>query len=403
MRVSTNNSLPPTVAIVGATGAVGREMLDILAEREFPIGELRLLASPRSAGQKVSFRGREHVIAPLEEGSFEGVDIALFSAGGDVSKRYGPVAAAAGAIVIDNSSAFRMDPSVPLVVPEINGDTALGGTALRAVDLQPEAGLHGSESRATRETVLHGSESRATKGAIIANPNCSTIILLMPLTPIRHAFGIERIIVSTYQAASGAGAKGMAELEEQTRAALEGRHLTPKQFPEPYAFNLFSHDSGMDPATGRNKEEQKMIDETHKIWGDTQVGVSATCIRVPVLRAHSESINITLSRPARRSELVALLEGAPGVSVIDDRAANRFPTPGRAAGKDDVYVGRIRPDSSRPVVTGADPSDPDAPSHHFDLFVSGDQLRKGAALNAVQIAELIVQRAGAPVGAATER
>jgi aspartate-semialdehyde dehydrogenase len=378
---NTHATPSPTVAIAGATGAVGREMLDILGEREFPIRELRLLASPRSAGQKVTFRGREHTIAALDERSFEGVDIALFSAGGDISKKFAPLAVAAGAIIIDNSSAFRMDPAVPLIVPEIN----------------PEAMEH-IEAPWHRRPAGESHRSRSA-GGIIANPNCSTIILLVPLTPIRKVFGIERIIVSTYQAASGAGAKGMAELEEQTRAALDGRHLTPKQFPEPYAFNLFSHDSAMDPATGRNKEEQKMIDETRKIWNDDRVGVSATCIRVPVLRAHSESINITLGRPARRSELTELLEAAPGVSVVDDRAANRFPTPGRAAGRDDVYVGRLRPDSSSPLAAGADPADPDAPSRHFDLFVSGDQLRKGAALNAIQIAELILQKSGAAVGA----
>jgi aspartate-semialdehyde dehydrogenase len=359
----------PSLAIAGATGAVGREMLDILEERGFPMRGLRLLASPRSAGRKVTFRGEEHTIEPLGEDSFEGIDIALFSAGGDLSKRFGPVAAAAGAIVIDNSSAFRMDPAVSLIVPEINAEA------------------------------MEGIEVGGGRGAIIANPNCSTIILLVPLTPIREAFGIERIIVSTYQAASGAGAKGMAELEEQMRAAVEGRALEPKQFPEPYAYNLFSHDSALDPGTGRNKEEQKMIDETRKIWSDDRVGVSATCIRVPVLRAHCESINITLEKPATRAQITEVLAAAPGVQVFDNREGNRFPTPVRAAGKDDVLVGRIRPDSSRPLAGGASDADPDAASLHFDLFVSGDQLRKGAALNAIQIAEQILQRGGARAGA----
>jgi aspartate-semialdehyde dehydrogenase len=250
-----------------------------------------------------------------------------------------------------------MDPSMPLVIPEINPEL------LR----QPAPGLKLPDGR----------------GRIIANPNCTTIILLMALTPLRRTFGIERIIVSTYQAASGAGAKGIDELERLTRADLAGEPGAPQLFHEPYAFNLFSHNTAVDPVTGLNVEEQKVIAETRKIWNDPGVLVSPTCIRVPVRRAHAESINVTLSRPATTDQVRAALAAFPGVSIVDDRAANAFPTPLKASGKDDVLVGRIRPDPSRC-------DDPTRPATGFDLFVCGDQLRKGAALNAVQIAELLL-------------
>lgn len=346
---------PPTLAIVGATGAVGRDFLTLLQERRFPHGDLRLFASPRSAGTALTYRGEPFTVQPLASDSFFGVDIALFSAGASTSRQYAPAAVRAGAVVVDNSSAFRMDPSTPLVVPEVN----------------PEA-----------------LEAMRDRPGIIANPNCSAIILLVALTPIRKAFGIERIVVSTYQAASGAGAQAMQELLDQTAAVLAGRHAEPRVFPEPCAFNVFSHNSAVDDATGLNVEEQKMIEETRKIWNDPDLRMSPTCIRVPVLRAHSESVNMTLKSPATEAEVRAVLAEAPGVRLVDDRAANRFPTPLKAAHGDDILVGRIRPDPSQRVANGPD----GARYHGFNLFISGDQLRKGAALNAIQIAESFISR-----------
>jgi aspartate-semialdehyde dehydrogenase len=350
-------STHPHIAIAGATGAVGREMLEILEQRRFPHASIRLLASERSAGQKIRYRGEPHTVQTLTAESLRGVDIALFSAGSSISKQFCHEAAKHGCTTVDNSSAFRMDRDVPLVVPEVN----------------PEALGPGSPSIRLPDG----------RGRIIANPNCTTIILLMALTPLRRAFGVERIIVSTYQAASGAGAKGIDELERLTRADLAGEPAEPQFFHEPYAFNLFSHNTSVDAATGLNVEEQKVIAETRKIWNDPGVLVSPTCIRVPVRRAHAESINVTFKRPATAEQVRECLARFPGVSVVDDRAANRFPTPLKASGKDDVLVGRIRPDPTRST-------DPAAPCLGFDLFVCGDQLRKGAALNAVQIAELLV-------------
>ena len=331
----------PVVAIVGATGAVGVELLGCLEQRRFPLSELRLLASPRSAGKKMTFAGQELTVAPLTADSFKGVDIALFSAGGSISKEFGPVAARAGAVVVDNSSAFRMDPEVPLVIPEIN----------------PEA-------------------VKGHKG-IIANPNCSTIIAITPLWPIHKANPIRRLIASTYQAASGAGAAAMEELREGTRAYLEDKPFEPKVLPHPYAFNLFSHNAKMDPATGYNEEEMKMVKETKKIFGDPTIRIAATCVRVPVLRAHCEALTVECERPITPDEVRGILAKAPGVTLIDDRHANRFPMPNDATGKDDIMVGRIRTDIS------------DDSGRSFCLFVAGDQLLKGAALNAVQIAELL--------------
>ena len=343
-----SSSLPtvaPTVAIVGATGAVGVELLHCLSQRRFPLGQLRLLASARSAGRTMSFEGREIAVEELTEASFAGVDIALFSAGGEQSRRFAPIAVAAGAVVIDNSSAFRMDPDVPLVVPEIN----------------------------PQEIERH-------KG-IIANPNCSAIISIVPLWPIHQVNRIRRLSVSTYQAASGAGAAAMAELEEATRAHLEGRPFAPKVLPHPYAFNLFSHNSAIDAATGYNGEETKVMMETRKIFGDPELRVSATCVRVPVFRAHAVSASFECERPITPEEVRALVSSAPGLRLVDDRERNIFPMPRDASGQDDILVGRIRQDLSDPT------------GHTVALFCAGDQLLKGAALNAVQIAEHVVRKA----------
>ena len=335
------------LAIVGATGAVGQEFLNVLAGRDFSFDGLTLLASARSAGKKIDFQGSTHTVEVLGEDSFKGIDLALFSAGASISRRFAPVAAEAGATVVDNSSAFRMAEGVPLVVPEVNPE-AIDGMG-------------------------------AGKGGIVANPNCSTIIMLVPVTPLHRAAGVRRMIVSTYQAASGAGTAAMAELKQQTREVLAGREPTCAIFRHPYAFNLFSHDSEIGPE-GYNTEELKMVHETHKIWGDPGVRISATCVRVPVMRAHAESINLEFERPLDAEGARQILREAPGVSVIDDRDHNRFPMPLDATGRDEVFVGRIRDDLSRTGDTVAG----------LDLFVCGDQLRKGAALNAVQIAELLL-------------
>ena len=332
----------PVVAIVGATGAVGVEFLRLLETRKFSLGRLRLLASARSAGKTMRFAGADLAIEELTEASFAGVDIALFSAGGSISKRFGPMAVKAGAIVVDNSSAFRMDPDVPLVIPEIN----------------PEA-------------------IAAHKG-IIANPNCSTIIAITPLWPIHCRNPVRRLIAATYQAASGAGAAAMEELRESTRAHLEGRDHAPTVLPHPYAFNLFSHNAKVDPATGYNEEETKMMKETRKIFADDAIRITATCVRVPVLRAHSEALDFECERPITPAEVRSLLSDAPGVRLVDDAERNYFPMPKDASGQDDILVGRIRQDVS-------DPS-----GRSIAMFVAGDQLLKGAALNAVQIAEYLV-------------
>ena len=356
----------PSIAVVGATGAVGREMLAVLEQRNFPHGSITALASSKSAGETLPYRGSKLTVQALTAESLKGVDIALFSAGSGVSKQFGPAAANAGTIVIDNSSAFRMTQGIPLIVPEVNGN---------AMALLVQA-YHKAREKAGEPL-----------GGIVANPNCSAIIMLVALDPIRRAFGLERVIVSTYQAASGAGAKGMEELEGQTRAWAEGRSQAPAFFHEPYAFNLFSHNTAIDSDTGLNVEEQKMIEESRKIWDDPNLRISPTCIRVPVLRAHSESIHVTLAKPASVNEFRSALEGAKGVRLVDDRAGNRFPTPLKASGGDDVLVGRIRPDPSE----AAPVSSEERGKHRaFNLFVCGDQLRKGAAQNAVQIAEEFV-------------
>lgn len=331
----------PVVAVVGATGAVGVEFMRCLEERNFKMKELRLLASARSAGKTMKFAGKDITVTELTESSFKGVDIALFSAGGSISKKFGPIAVQSGCVVVDNSSAFRMDPTVPLVIPEIN----------------PEA-------------------VKQHKG-IIANPNCSTIIAITPLWPIHKKNRIVRLIASTYQAASGAGAAAMQELVDSTRAYLDGKSFEPKIIPHPYAFNLFSHTSKIDPVTGYNEEETKMLKETHKIFGDSSIRISATCVRVPVLRAHSEALNVECERPITPDEIRAILKTAPGVKVVENIEKNYFPMPKDASGQGDILCGRIRTDSS-------DPS-----GKSFCMFVAGDQLLKGAALNAVQIAELL--------------
>jgi len=329
------------VAIVGATGAVGREFIGCIESRGMPVKSLKLLASARSAGQRQRFRGQDLTIEELTDKSFDGVDIALFSAGGAISKQYGPIAVKSGAVVVDNSSAFRMDADVPLVVPEINARRIAGH-----------------------------------KG-IIANPNCAAITTLVPLWPVHQANPVRRLIVSTYQAASGGGAALMQELEDATRAYLDGRTYEPKVVKYPYAFNLFSHNTAINMETGYNDEEGKVIKETKKIFEDDAIAVSATCIRVPVLRAHSVSVTFECERPITPQGVKALLAKAPGVRLVDDWANNYFPMPKDASGQGDVLAGRIRKDLS-------DPS-----GKSISMFVAADQLLKGAALNAVQIAELL--------------
>jgi aspartate-semialdehyde dehydrogenase len=329
------------LAIAGVTGAVGQEFLKILQERDFPFDSLKVLASSRSAGKKIEFRGKEYVVQELTANSFDRVDVALFSAGGDRSKQFAPAAVEAGAAVVDNSSAFRMDPDVPLVIPEIN----------------------------PQQIAKH-------KG-IIANPNCSTIIAIVPVWPLHKANPVKRMVISTYQAASGAGYSAMVELENQTREILEGKDPTCQAFPYQIAFNVFNHNSKLDPA-GYNLEEVKMVKETQKIFDCPDIAITCTCIRIPVFRAHCESINLEFTDPITPDEVRDLLGTAPGVSLIDDREHNRFPMPIDATGKDDIYVGRIRQDDSIPDNRGV------------NIWVAGDQLRKGAALNAVQIAERLI-------------
>jgi aspartate-semialdehyde dehydrogenase len=334
----------PVVAIAGVTGAVGAEFITTMDKRKFPVGRLKALASAGSAGKTVDFRGHKIVIEELTESSFAGVDIALFSAGAGISRKFSPIAVKAGAVVIDNSSAFRMAPDVPLVIPEINARRIKDHTG------------------------------------IIAVPNCSAITALVPLWPIHSRNRITRLILSTYQAASGAGAAAMEELMESTRACLSGNDYAPNVFPHPYAFNLFNHDSAVDPATGYNGEETKVMQETRKIFEDQGIAVGVTCVRVPVLRAHSQAITFECERPISEDQVRAILSDAPGVKIVDDRLKNHFPMPIDASGQDDVLVGRIRRDLSDPG------------GHSISMFVAADQLLKGAALNAIQIAELLPQR-----------
>ncbi|EDY39509.1 aspartate-semialdehyde dehydrogenase [Cyanobium sp. PCC 7001] len=331
---------PLRVAILGATGAVGQELLQLLEERAFPVGDLLPLASARSAGQALRWQDRTLTVEPVDATVFEGVDLVLASAGGSVSRRWAPVAAAAGAVVIDNSSAFRLNPAVPLVVPEVNPGSAL-----------------------------------AHQG-IIANPNCTTILLTLALAPLQARRPIERVVVSTYQSASGAGARAMEELRQLSRTVLDGGEPVSTVLPHSLAFNLFLHNSPLQP-NGYCEEELKMLHETRKIMGLPELRLSATCVRVPVLRAHSEAVNIRFAEPFPVDEARALLAQAPGVELIENFETNRFPMPTDVTGRDPVAVGRIRQDLS----------DPNA----LELWLCGDQIRKGAALNAVQIAELLLQ------------
>src|SRR3954462_2887368 len=329
------------VAIVGATGAVGQEFLNVLAERNFPIRNLKLLASSRSAGKQVQFKGQTYTVEELTHDSFKDFKIAFFSAGGSISKEFAASAVKAGAVVVDNTSAFRMKDGVPLVVPEVNPEM-----------IQKHVGL-------------------------IANPNCSTIIMNVPVWPLHKVNRVKRIIVSTYQAVSGAGAWGLYELDAQLKAYARGEPIVKEKFPHQIASNLFSHNTKV-AENGYNEEENKMVNETRKIFGDPRIMVSATCIRVPVPRAHSESISLEFERPITPDQVREILSKAPGVKIVDDRENTHFPMPLEASGQDLVVVGRTRQDISRDDGRG------------IDLFVSGDQVRKGAATNAVQIAEKLI-------------
>ncbi|MDJ1177434.1 aspartate-semialdehyde dehydrogenase [Roseofilum sp. BLCC_M91] len=329
------------VAILGATGAVGTELLQLLESRNFPLESLKLLASPRSAGRTLPFKGETLPVEPVAEGCFDQVDMVLASAGGSTSKTWAPKAVAAGAVVIDNSSAFRLIPEVPLVVPEVN----------------PEAA--------------------ATHQGIIANPNCTTILMTVAIWPLHQVQPIQRIIAATYQSASGAGARAMEELKVQAQQILNGQAPQTELFPYPLAFNLFPHNSPLNDQ-GYCQEEMKMVNETRKIFSAQDLRVSATCVRVPVLRAHSEAINLEFSQPFPVEKAREVLQTAPGVKLLEDWSANYFPMPMEVTGKDEVLVGRIRQDLSHPC--------------GLELWLCGDQIRKGAALNAVQIAELLAEK-----------
>jgi aspartate-semialdehyde dehydrogenase len=332
------------VAIAGATGAVGTAMLKTLEHRSFPVGTLRLLASSRSVGKKLTFRGEVVPVEELSHDSFSDIDIVLSSTSGTLSREFTPSAVKAGATVIDNTSAYRMDPDVPLVVPEVNPE---------------DVGWH---------------------RGIIANPNCSTIIAVVPLWPLHLAFGLKRLIVCTYQAVSGAGTAAMDELAAQSQACLAGEECVVKEFTHRIAFNLFSHDSAL-ADNGYNEEENKMVRETRKMFHNDHIMISATCVRVPVFRAHTEALHIEFDNPVTPDQVREVLADARGVRVIDDRAGNRFPMPIEASEQDDVLVGRIRTDSALP--------------NGIAMLVCGDQLLKGAALNAVQIAELLISATSA--------
>ncbi len=325
------------VAIVGATGAVGKELIKVLEERDFPLSELRLYASPRSAGKTVVFRGKPLTVEVTPEGPIP-ADVVLASAGGGVSKKLAPLWSGEGAVVIDNSSAWRYDPEVPLVIPEIN----------------PEAAKN--------------------HNGIIANPNCTTAILAVALWPLHEAFSATHVVVSTYQATSGAGAEGMQELLDETRNHLEGRPVSHKVFQHPIPFNVIPHIDAFQE-NGYTREEMKVVWETRKIFGEPEMKISCTAVRIPTLRAHSEAATVLFERPVTPEAARTVLEEAPGVEVVDDPDQNRYPMPLSATGKWDVEVGRIR---KNPAFDNA-----------LDFFVSGDQLLKGAALNAVQIAELL--------------
>jgi len=328
-----------TVAVVGATGAVGNEMITTLEQRDFPVGELRLFASERSEGVKLEFKGEEIPVETLKEDSFKGIDIALFSAGAERSKIWAPVAAKSGCVVIDNSSQWRMDPDVPLVVPEVNPD-----------DIRRHRG-------------------------IIANPNCSTIQMVVVLKPIHDAARVRRVVVTTFQSVSGTGKKAMDELLQQTTDILNFREVRCNVYPHQIAFNCLPHiDRFLE--NGYTKEEMKMVNETRKIMGDDSIRVTATTVRVPVFRGHSESVNIETEKKLTANEARAILSVAPGVVVYDAPERNIYPLAVDVAGKDETYVGRIREDES--IDNG------------LNMWIVADNLRKGAALNAVQIAERLI-------------
>lgn len=327
------------VAILGATGAVGTELLELLENRQFPVADLKLLASPRSAGSKIRFRGEDLPVEAVNEKSFDNIDIVLASAGASTSKAWATAIVEAGAVMIDNSSAFRLDPQVPLVVPEVNPDAA------------------------------------ATHRGIIANPNCTTILMAVAVWPLHQVQPIQRIVAATYQSASGAGARAMEEVKLQAQAILHGTEPKAEVFPYPLAFNLFPHNSKLTDQ-GYCEEELKMVNETRKIFGTQDLRITATCVRVPVLRAHSEALNLEFAAPFDPDKAREILSQAPGVKLVEDWQANYFPMPMEASGCDEVFVGRIRQDISHPC--------------GLELWLSGDQIRKGAALNAVQIAELLV-------------
>ena len=331
------------IAVAGATGAVGNQMILCLEERNFPVKSVIFLASSRSAGRKLNFKGDSVVVEELTEKSFKGIDIAIFSAGGGTSEKYAPFAAKEGCVVVDNSSAWRMDPDVPLVVPEVNPDAIAG----------------------------------YTKKGIIANPNCSTIQMVVPLSPIHKKYGIKRIVVSTYQAVSGTGKKAVNELFDQTRAMINFMDYEKKVYPHRIAFNCLPHiDRFQD--NGYTKEEMKMVNETRKILGDDTIGVTATTVRVPVFYSHSESINIETKKNISAAEVKLLLEKAPGVKVVDDPEKNIYPLADAASGQDLTFVGRIRDDES--IQNG------------INMWVVADNIRKGAATNAVQIAEILAKK-----------
>lgn len=334
-------SNPIRVAILGATGAVGTELLDLLESRHFPASEVKLLASPRSAGTTLTFKGQPLTVEAVSPEAFKGIDLVLASAGGSISKAWAKTIVEAGAVMIDNSSAFRMEPNVPLVVPEIN----------------PEAAAHHQ--------------------GIIANPNCTTILLGLAIYPLHRVQPIQRVVVATYQSASGAGARAMEELKSLSQDVLQGKTPVAEILPYPLAFNLFPHNSPLNDQ-GYCEEEMKMIQETRKIFGDPNIRLTAICVRVPVLRAHSEAVNLEFAQPFPVAKARELLAIAPGVKLVEDWQANYFPMPIDASGQDDILVGRIRQDISHP--------------NGLELWLCGDQIRKGAALNAIQIAELLIQK-----------
>lgn len=333
-------SNPIRVAILGATGAVGTEILQILETRQFPLADLKLLASQRSAGTSLNFKGESLPVETVKEDSFKGIDVVLASAGGSTSKALASQILASQAVMIDNSSAFRMNPQVPLIVPEINP------------------------------------ESAADHLGIIANPNCTTILMGVAIWPLHQVKPIKRVVVSTYQSASGAGARAMEELKIQAQAILNGHKPEAKILPHPLAFNLFPHNSPLNEL-GYCEEEMKMLNETRKIFKAPNLPISATCVRVPVLRAHSEAINLEFESPFGVRQALEILSQAPGVKIVENWQTNYFPMPLDATGEDDVLVGRIRQDISNPC--------------GLELWLCGDQIRKGAALNAVQIAELLLE------------